>query len=195
MSMYLAANPDADALLAEDPLALLIGMLLDQQIPLEKAFAGPYVLKERLGGRLDVAQIAGYEPEAFAALCSVPPAIHRFPKAMAERVQKLCRIVVDEYAGDAGAVWGAAKDGQDLLKRLAALPGFGKQKAQIFLALLGKQRGVQVKGWRSAAGDFGKAGSFTSVADIVDPDSRGKVRGYKQAMKAKAKAAASPGAG
>jgi uncharacterized HhH-GPD family protein len=190
MSMYLAAHPEADALLAADPLALLIGMLLDQQIPLEKAFSGPYVLKERLGGRLDAAQIAGYEPEAFAALCSVTPAVHRFPKAMAARVQTLCRIVIEEYAGDAGAVWGAAADGQDLLKRLAALPGFGKQKAQIFLALLGKQRGVEVKGWRAAAGEFGKAGSYKSVADIVDPDSRGRVREYKQAMKAAAKAKA-----
>jgi uncharacterized HhH-GPD family protein len=190
MSLYLAANPEADALLADDPLALLIGMLLDQQIPLEKAFAGPYVLKERLGGQLDAAQIAGYEPEAFAALCSITPAIHRFPKAMAARVQTLCRIVIDDYAGDAGAVWDAAADGQDLLKRLAALPGFGKQKAQIFLALLGKQRGVDVKGWRTAAGEFGKAGSYKSVADIVDPDSRGRVREYKQAMKAAAKAKA-----
>ena len=190
MSMYLAAHPEADALLAADPLALLIGMLLDQQIPLEKAFSGPYVLKERLGGRLDAAQIAGYEPEAFAALCSITPAVHRFPKAMAARVQTLCRIVIDEYAGDAGAVWGAAADGQDLLKRLAALPGFGKQKAQIFLALLGKQRGVEVKGWRAAAGEFGKAGSYKSVADIIDPDSRGRVREYKQAMKAAAKAKA-----
>jgi len=190
MPLYLAAQPAADELLAEDPLALLIGMLLDQQIPLEKAFAGPFVLKERLGGRLDAAQIAGYEPEAFAALCSIPPAIHRFPKAMAARVQTLCKIVIDEYAGDAGAVWESAKDGQDLLKRLSALPGFGKQKAQIFLALLGKQRGVAVKGWRAAAGDFGKAGTYKSIADIVDPDSRGRVREYKQAMKAAAKAKA-----
>jgi uncharacterized HhH-GPD family protein len=190
MPLYLAAQPDADELLATDPLALLIGMLLDQQIPLEKAFAGPYVLKERLGGQLDAAQIANYEPEAFAALCSVPPAIHRFPKAMAARVQTLCKIVIDEYAGDAGAVWQSAKDGPDLLKRLSALPGFGKQKAQIFLALLGKQRGVAVKGWRAAAGEFGKAGSYKSIADIVDQDSRGRVREYKQAMKAAAKAKA-----
>jgi uncharacterized HhH-GPD family protein len=190
MPLYLAAQADADELLAKDPLALLIGMLLDQQIPLEKAFAGPYVLKERLGGHLDAAQIAGYEPEAFAALCSVPPAIHRFPKAMAARVQTLCKIVIDDYAGDAGAVWETAKDGQDLLKRLAALPGFGKQKAQIFLALLGKQRGVAVKGWRTAAGEFGKAGSYKSIADIVDPDSRSRVREYNQAMKAAAKAKA-----
>jgi uncharacterized HhH-GPD family protein len=190
MALYLAGEPKADELLDSDPLALLVGMVLDQQIPLEKAFAGPYVLKERLGGQLDAAQIAGYEPEAFAALCSIPPAIHRFPKAMAARVQTLCQIVIDQYAGDAGAVWEGAKDGEDLLKRLTALPGFGKQKAQIFLALLGKQRGVAVKGWRTAAGDFAKAGSYKSIADIVDPDSRSRVREHKQAMKAAAKAAA-----
>jgi uncharacterized HhH-GPD family protein len=190
MPLYLAAQAEADELLTEDPLALLIGMLLDQQIPLEKAFAGPYVLKERLGGRLDAAEIANYEPEAFAAISSKPPAVHRFPKAMAARVQTLCRIVVDEYAGDAGAVWGTAADGKDLLKRLSALPGFGKQKAMIFLALLGKQRGVAVPGWREAAGEFGVDGSFRSVADIVDPDSRGRVRAFKQEMKAAAKAKA-----
>ncbi len=190
--MYLAAQPEADDLLEQDDLALLIGMLLDQQIPLEKAFSGPYVLKERFGGTLEAAAIAGYEPEAFAALCSKPPAIHRFPKAMAARMQALCRIVVDQYDRDAGAVWGSAADGKDLLKRLAALPGFGTQKAQIFLALLGKQRGITTKGWRQAAGDFGKAGSHRSVADIVDEDSRGRVRAFKQEMKAKAKAAKAP---
>jgi uncharacterized HhH-GPD family protein len=190
MPLYLARQPAADALLDDDPLALLIGMLLDQQIPLEKAFSGPYVLRERLGGQLDAAEIASYEPEAFATLFAQPPAIHRFPRAMAARVQTLCRIIVEEYDDDAGAVWGTATDGQELLKRLAALPGFGKQKAQIFLALLGKQRGVKVKGWREAAGDFGKAGSYKSVADIVDEPSLGKVRAYKQDLKAKAKAAA-----
>jgi uncharacterized HhH-GPD family protein len=188
MAMYLARVPDADALLDEDPLALLIGMLLDQQIPLEKAFSGPLVLKERLGGSLDAAEIARYEPESFAALCAKPPAIHRFPKAMAARVQTLCRIVTDEYDGDAGAVWTQAKDGQDVLKRLSALPGFGKQKAQIFLALLGKQRGVKAKGWREAAGDFGVRGSYKSVADIVDDASLGRVRAYKKDLKARAKA-------
>jgi uncharacterized HhH-GPD family protein len=193
MPFYLARQPAADALLDDDPLALLIGMLLDQQIPLEKAFSGPYVLRERLGGHLDAAEIASYEPEAFAAIFGQTPAIHRFPKAMAARVQTLCRIVVEEYDGEAGAVWGTATNGQDLLKRLTALPGFGKQKAQIFLALLGKQHGVTVKGWREAAGDFGKAGSYKSVADIVDEPSLGKVRAYKQDMKAKAKAAAATG--
>jgi uncharacterized HhH-GPD family protein len=188
--MYLARQAEADDLLDRDPLALLIGMLLDQQIPLEKAFSGPYVLQSRLGGELDAAQIAGYEPEAFAAIFAQPPAIHRFPFAMAARVQTLCRIVLDRYDGDAGAVWGQASDGQDLLKRLAALPGFGKQKAQIFVALLGKQRGVAVSGWREAAGDYGMARSYKSVADIVDDESLSQVRAYKQDMKARAKAAA-----
>jgi uncharacterized HhH-GPD family protein len=192
MAMYLARVPEADALLDEDPLALLIGMLLDQQIPLEKAFSGPLVLKERLGGTLDAAEIARYEPEAFGALCAKPPAIHRFPKSMAARVQTLCQIVTDQYDGDAGAVWSQAKDGPDVLKRLAALPGFGKQKAQIFLALLGKQRGVKAKGWREAAGDFGIKGSYKSVADIVDDSSLGRVRAYKKDMKARAKAAQVP---
>jgi uncharacterized HhH-GPD family protein len=190
MAMYLARVPEADALLDQDPLALLIGMLLDQQIPLEKAFSGPYVLRERLGGTLDAAEIAGYEPEAFIALSSKPPAIHRFPRAMAARVQTLCQIVTDRYDGDAAAVWNQAKDGEDVLKRLAALPGFGKQKAQIFLALLGKQRGVKAKGWREAAGDFGVRGSYKSVADIVDETSLGRVRAYKKDMKARAKQAA-----
>jgi uncharacterized HhH-GPD family protein len=165
-------------------------MLLDQQIPLEKAFAGPLVLQERLGGSLDAAEIAGYPPEAFAALCAKPPAIHRFPSSMAGRIQTLCQIITTEYDGDAARVWTTAKDGPDLLKRLSALPGFGKQKAQIFLALLGKQRGLKVKGWREAAGDFGVRGSYKSVADIVDDASLTKVRAYKKDMKAKAKQAA-----
>jgi uncharacterized HhH-GPD family protein len=190
MAMYLARVPDADALLDQDPLALLIGMLLDQQIPLEKAFSGPLVIKERLGGSLDAAEIARYEPESFAALCATPPAIHRFPRSMAARVQTLCQIVVDEYDGDAAAVWTQAKDGPDVLKRLSKLPGFGKQKAQIFLALLGKQRGIKTKGWREAAGDYGVRGSFKSVADIVDDSSLGRVRAYKKDMKARAKEAA-----
>lgn len=188
--LYLARQLHADALLDDDPLALLVGMLLDQQIPLEKAFAGPYVLQSRLGGGLDVARIAGYEPEAFAVLCAQPPAIHRFPAAMAGRIQALCRLIVDQYAGDAGTVWGTAADGPDLLRRLTALPGFGRQKAQIFLALLGKQRGVQLAGWLEAAGDFGAPGSYRSVADIVDDESLARVRAFKQEMKANAKAKA-----
>jgi uncharacterized HhH-GPD family protein len=187
MALYLARQEQADDLLDTDDLALVVGMLLDQQIPLEKAFAGPLVLTERLGGPLDAAAIAAYDPEAFAALCAKPPAIHRFPAAMAARIQSLCRIVTDTYNGDAGAVWTQAKDGPDLLKRVAALPGFGKQKAQIFVALLGKQRGVTTPGWREASGPFGEPGSFLSVADIVDDDSLGRVRNYKKALKAAAK--------
>ncbi len=190
MSMYLARQAAADDLLERDPLALLIGMLLDQQIPLEKAFAGPLVLTERLGSRLDAAEIAGHDPEAFAALCAKPPAIHRFPAAMAARIQSLCRIVSETYGGDGAAVWSQAKDGPDLLKRVAALPGFGKQKAQIFVALLGKQYGVTVPGWQEASGSFGESGSFLSVADIVDDASLERVRAYKKDMKAKAKAKA-----
>ena len=187
MATYLARVPEADELLDSDPLALLVGMLLDQQIPLEKAFSGPLVLQQRLGS-LDAAEIAGFEPEAFAAICAKPPAIHRFPVSMAARIQTLCRSIVEQYGGDAGAVWSTARDGQELFKRLAALPGFGKQKAQIFLALLGKQRGIKVTGWREAAGAFGNAGSFMSVADIVDDESLGRVRTYKKELKARAKA-------
>lgn len=190
MTLHLAQNPEADAFLAQDPLGVLTAMLLDQQIPMEKAFSGPYVLASRLGvKRLDAEQIAGYDPEKFVALFSEPPAIHRFPKAMAERTQKLAQTVVDEYGGDASAVWTGAKNGADLLKRVSELPGYGKQKAQILVALLGKQFGVTPKGWRAAAGDYGTKGSTRSVADVVDEASLAKVRAFKKEMKAAAKAA------
>jgi uncharacterized HhH-GPD family protein len=188
-SLYLAQQPAADELLTADPLALLIGMLLDQQIPLEKAFVGPYVVAERLGvDRLDAATIADSDPEAFAQLFATPPAVHRFPAAMAARTQKLCQQVRDEYGGDAAAVWTGAKNGADLVKRVGSLPGFGKQKAQIFVALLGKQLGVRPAGWREAAGTYGEEGAHRSVADITDDASLGKVRDYKKQMKAAAKA-------
>ncbi|MFL6116773.1 MAG: HhH-GPD-type base excision DNA repair protein [Catenulispora sp.] len=190
VTLHLAQNPEADAFLAQDPLGVLTAMLLDQQIPMEKAFSGPYVLASRLGvKRLDAERIAGHDPEEFVALFSEPPAIHRFPKAMAERTQKLAQAVVDEYGGDASAVWTGAKDGADLLKRVSALPGYGKQKAQILVALLGKQFGVTPKGWRAAAGDYGAKGSTRSVADVVDEASLAKVRAFKKEMKAAAKAA------
>jgi uncharacterized HhH-GPD family protein len=189
-SLYLARQPAADKLLTDDPLALLVGMLLDQQVPLEKAFVGPYVLAERLGvDRLDAAMIADYDPEAFPKLFATPPAIHRFPAAMAARTQKLCQQVRDEYGGDAAAVWTGAKNGADLVKRVGSLAGFGKQKAQIFVALLGKQLGVRPSGWREAAGTYGEQGAHRSVADITDDASLGKVRDYKKQMKAAAKAA------
>jgi len=191
VTLHLAQDPDADAFLAQDPLGVLTAMLLDQQIPMEKAFSGPYVLATRLGvDKLDAEQIAGYDPEKFVAVFSEVPAIHRFPKAMAERTQKLARAVAEEYDGDASAVWTGAKDGADLLKRVAALPGYGKQKAQILVALLGKQFGVTPNGWREAAGDYGVQGSTRSVADVTDTASLAKVRAFKKEMKAAAKAKA-----
>ena len=194
VSLHLAQNPPADKLLSADPLALLIGMVLDQQIPLEKAFTSPLDLKTRLGGRLDVAEIAGMDPDALATVFSTPPALHRFPRANAKRVQDLCRIVVDRYGGKAANVWRKAADGDDLLRRVKALPGFGEQKARIFVALLGKQLGVQPPGWQDAAGAFGEPGSFVSVADIDGPDSLALVRRFKQERKAAARAAAEAGA-
>ena len=187
--MYLTGDDRADALLASDGNALLIGMVLDQQVPMEKAFSGPAVIAERMGGHLDVAAIAAADPEEFAALCSRPPAVHRFPGSMAGRVQGVCRVLVESYGGDAVNVWTDVPSGVELRKRIAALPGFGAQKAAIFLALLGKQYGVQPPGWREAAGAFGEDGSRVSVADVVDEESLGQVRAAKKAAKAAAKAA------
>jgi uncharacterized HhH-GPD family protein len=189
LKLWLAQDPEADTLLDDNPFALLVGMVLDQQIPLEVAFAGPKKIADRMGG-LDAAEIADYDPDKFAALCSEKPAIHRFPGSMAKRIQALAQIIVDRYDGDAAAVWVAGDpDGKELLRRLKGLPGFGEQKARIFLALLGKQYGVTPAGWRAAAGEFGKAGTHISVADIVDAKSLGEVRSYKKQMKAAAKAA------
>ena len=151
---------------------------------METAFAGPKKIADRIGG-IDARVIADYDPEKFAALCAQRPAIHRFPGSMAERIQTLAREVLDRYDGDAAALWTAGDpDGAEVLRRLESLPGFGRQKARIFLALLGKQYGVTPKGWRVAAGDYGKAGTHMSVADIVDPGSLEKVRSYKKQMKA-----------
>lgn len=184
MQLCLAQDPKADQLLSEDPFALLVGMVLDQQIPLEVAFAGPQKIADRIGG-FDAAAIADYEPDKFAALCAERPAIHRFPGSMAKRIQAVAQIIVDQYDGDAAALWTAGDpDGPELLRRLKALPGFGEQKARIFLALLGKQYAVTPKGWRTAAGEFGKAGTHLSVADIADASSLDKVRSYKKKMKA-----------
>jgi uncharacterized HhH-GPD family protein len=179
--LHLAQNPDADALLSRSPLAALIGMLLDQQVPMEWAFTGPYTLLTRLGGDdLDAHTIADYDPDAFAALCSEKPAIHRYPGSMAKRIQQLCAFLDAHYDGDAEALWRDASSGPELLDRLVALPGFGEQKAKIFLALLGKQLGVQPKGWREAAGAYGEKSCFRSVADITGPASLEKVRAHKQ---------------
>jgi len=194
MSLYLSGDAAADELLSTDPLALLIGMVLDQQVPLERAFRSPYDLRERLGGHLDVAALASMDPEALAAVFSERPALHRFPKSMAGRVQEVCAVIVDTYGGDAAAIWTSAADGKELLANVKALPGFGEQKARIFVGLLGKQLGVRPPGWERAASPFGETGTFRSVADIDSPETLAKVRQYKQKMKAKAKAqAAKPG--
>ncbi|MCO1660460.1 HhH-GPD-type base excision DNA repair protein [Pseudonocardia humida] len=190
MPLRLSQNADADALLDRDPLALLIGMLLDQQVPMEHAFWAPAELAARLGrDRLDAAEIAAHDPEALVAIFATPRALHRYPKAMAARVQALCAAVVEHYDGDITRLWADVPDGATLRSRLVALPGYGMQKAQIFTALLGKQRGVTPPGWREAAGAYGEEGGFRSVADVVDPESLAKVRETKQAAKAAAKAA------
>jgi uncharacterized HhH-GPD family protein len=187
--LQLVQDPAADALLESNPFALLVGMLLDQQYPMEAAFAGPKKIADRMGG-VDAGEIADYDPEKFAALCSKTPAVHRFPGSMAKRIQALSQILVDRYGGDAAALWTAGDpDGAEVLRRIKELPGFGEQKAKIFVALLGKQYGVTPKGWREAAGDYGKAGAFMSVADVKDAGSLEKVRSNKKQMKAAAKAA------
>jgi uncharacterized HhH-GPD family protein len=189
-TLQLVQDPEADALLESNPFALLVGMLLDQQIPLEVAFAGPKKIADRMGG-VDAREIADYDPDKFAALCAERPAVHRFPGSMAKRIQALAQIVVDRYGGEAAGVWSAGDpDGAEVLQRLKELPGFGDQKARIFLALLGKQYGVTPTGWREAAGDYGKAGTHMSVADVVDAGSLEKVRSFKKQAKAAAKAKA-----
>ncbi len=188
--LYLSGDEPADELLTKDPLALLIGMVLDQQIPLERAFKSPFDLQQRLGGRLDAGRLASMDPEELAAVFSETPALHRFPKSMAGRVQDLCTLIVDSYGGDAAGIWNSAATGQELLANVKALPGFGEQKARIFIALLGKQLGVRPPGWEKVASPFGETGSFRSVADIDSPEALTKVRQYKQQMKAKAKAKA-----
>jgi uncharacterized HhH-GPD family protein len=186
MGIQIAQDPVADQVLSADPFALLTGMLLDQQFPMELAFAGPAKILDRFG-TLEPAAIAAADPEKFKDLCSVPPAIHRFPGSMAARVQELAAIVATKYDGDATRIWTDAADGADLLKRLQELPGFGKQKAQIFVALVAKQLGVRPTGWEKAAGDYALDG-YRSVADVIDAKSLQKVREFKQAKKAAARA-------
>jgi uncharacterized HhH-GPD family protein len=188
--MHLASTDAGNSLLERDPLALLIGMLLDQQIPMEKAFTSPQVLRERLGHDLDATEIATYDAGAFEQIFRTPPALHRFPAAMAKRVQALAQVLVERFDADAAAVWRDVADGSELVSRISVLPGFGTQKAQIFTALLGKQFGVRPPGWRDAAGRYGEADAFRSVADVVDADSLQKVRSFKQEQKAAAKAKA-----
>ncbi|WP_280891999.1 HhH-GPD-type base excision DNA repair protein [Streptomyces sp. LBL] len=190
VTLHLAQDPEADELLGRSPLAALVGMLLDQQVPMEWAFKGPRTIADRLGADdLDAHEITAQDPETFAALLSEKPAVHRYPGSMAKRIHQLCQYLVEHYDGRAELVWKGVDDGRELLRRLQELPGFGKQKAQIFLALLGKQLGVRPEGWREAAGAYGEPESFRSVADITGPESLTKVRAHKQEMKAAAKAA------
>ena len=188
MTLSLPVDADANELLSRSPLALLIGMLLDQQVTLEKAFTSPRDLVRRLGHEPTVQELADYDPEALVAIFSERPALHRYPRAMAARVQELCAVIVDRYHGDAASLWSGATTGKELLARINSLPGFGANKARIFVAFLGKQYGVRPDGWREAAGHFGDEGSHCSVADIVDADSLAQVRAYKQSLKSAAKA-------
>lgn len=188
MALHITGDTAADDLLTNNPLALLVGMLLDQQVPMETAFAGPLKIEQRTGAA-DAASIAGMDPDAFLEAFKQTPAVHRFPGSMAARVQTLCQTLVDEWGGDAAALWTEGDpDGPEVLERLKKLPGFGEQKAKIFLALLGKQYGFTGEGWREASAPYGEEGSHRSVADIVSPESLTKVREYKKAMKAAAKA-------
>ena len=180
--LTLAQDPDADKVLSENPLALLIGMVLDQQFPMERAFAGPALLTERIG-EITAEKIADYDHDALVAAFTGPPALHRYPRSMAERVQSVCRAIVEDYDGDVTRIWTEAADGPDVFRRLNALPGWGKMKAQIFTALLGKQLGLEADGWRDAAGSYGDEGSRRSIADVVDPVTLNEVRDFKQAQK------------
>ncbi|MGC4112512.1 MAG: HhH-GPD-type base excision DNA repair protein [Nocardioides sp.] len=186
MGFHITGDPAADKVLDDSPFALLCAMMLDQQYPMEHAFRGPAKVLERFGS-IDPAAIAAADPAEFKALCSTPPAIHRFPGSMAERLQTLAALVVEKYDGHTERLWTEATSGADLLKRVMDLPGFGRQKAQIFTALLAKQVGVRPPGWEQAVGDYALDG-YRSVADVTDPASLQKVREYKQQKKAAAKA-------
>ncbi len=186
MTISLPIDAGANELLSRNSLALLMAMILDQQVPMEKAFTAPRELVVRMGHEPTAEELADRDPEELAAIFAARPALHRFPKAMAARVQAVCRLIVDSYEGDPAKLWSTAATGTELLARIEALPGFGQDKARIFLALLGKQCGVTPPGWREAAGHFGAEGAHYSVADITDDQSLAAVRAHKQSMKAKA---------
>lgn len=187
MALWLTQDSDANRLLDSDPFALLVGMTLDQQYPMEHAFAGPKKIADRMGG-FDIAAIAAAEPAEFEELCATPPAIHRYGRSMAKRIQALAKTIVDEYDGDTAAIWTrGAPDGPEVFRRLKALPGWGDQKCKIFLALLAKQRGVAPEGWRKMTDHYGDEGSRRSVADVTGPESLLEVRAFKKAQKAAAK--------
>ncbi|MFD3446889.1 HhH-GPD-type base excision DNA repair protein [Microbacteriaceae bacterium 4G12] len=188
-TLSITGDAAADELLSTDPLALLLGMLLDQQVAMETAFAGPEKIRQRLG-KLDAGEIAHHDADALVEVFKQTPAVHRFPGSMAARAQALCAAIEEDWGGDAAAIWTRdAPTGAEILRRLKALPGFGEQKAKIFLALLGKQYGLDAEGWREAAGAYGAEGTYLSVADIVDPESLTRVREAKRAAKAAAKKA------
>ena len=190
MELHLSQEPEADAVLSGNPFALLVGMVLDQQVPLEWAFAGPAALQRRLGQPLDATRIARMDPDKLAAAFSSKPALHRYPGSMATRVQELSKMVTDRYGGRAERIWTDASSGEQLMARVKELPGFGEQKAKIFVALLGKQLGVRPDGWESVSAPYSEAGSYRSVADITDTDTLARVRAYKQALKAAHRASA-----
>jgi len=192
MGFQITGQADADSVLDTYPFALLVAMMLDQQYPMEHAFRGPAKVLARLG-TLDPAAVAGADPEEFVRLCSTTPAIHRFPRSMAVRLQALARVVEEQYGGHAERLWLEASDGKDLLDRVMALPGFGRQKSQIFVALLAKQLDVRPHGWHELVGAYGEDG-FRSVADVVDAASLQKVRDVKKATKAAAKERDDPAA-
>jgi len=187
MAIQITGDPAADRVLDQSPFALVVGMMLDQQYPMEHAFRGPAKVLDRFG-TLDPAAIAAADPEEFADLCSTPPAIHRYGRSMAGRLQALAALVVERYDGDAERLWTEAASAKDLFDRVLELPGFGKQKAQIFVTLLAKQVGVRPEGWEALVGDYALDG-YRSVADVVDPESLQKVRDFKKAKKAAALAA------
>jgi uncharacterized HhH-GPD family protein len=189
-NLRIAQDDAADELLSRDPLALLIGMLLDQQFPMERAFGAPRLLADRLGvSTLSAAELASADPEELVRVFQGPPALHRYPGSMAGRTQDLCRLLVERYDGRAENLWADVPDGATLLRRLGELPGFGAQKSKIFVALLGKRYGVTPPGWRETAGDYGLEGSRRSVADITGPATMLEVRAFKQEQKQAAKAA------
>jgi uncharacterized HhH-GPD family protein len=190
MAVRITGDAHADQVLTDSPFALLVGMMLDQQYPMEHAFRGPAKVLDRFGS-LDPAAIAAADPTEFTALCATPPAIHRFPASMAARLQTLAAIVVERYDGHAERIWTEASSGPELLARVMELPGFGRQKAQIFTALVAKQLGVRPEGWEQSVGDYALPG-YRSVADVVDPASLQKVRDFKQEKKRAAKAAQAP---
>ena len=190
--LRITGNPEADALNVRAPLALLIGMVLDQQVPLEWAFLGPHTLTQRLGTDLDVHNLAAMDEDTLVTIFCDRPALHRYPAAMARRVHELCQLIVEEYDGKPDAIWTTAASGKELFTRVKALPGFGEMKARIFVALLAKQFGVRPAGWEAEAKQYGEPDTFLSVADIVDEASLGKVRAFKAEKKAAAKAAAAP---